>query len=44
MGEHKPGSMDITVQEKTFHGFIKFVTWGAVVSALVLIFMALANA
>ncbi|MCA0962558.1 aa3-type cytochrome c oxidase subunit IV [Salipiger bermudensis] len=25
MAEHKLGTMDITAQEKTFHGFIKFV-------------------
>ena len=44
MAEHKPGSMDIRVQEKTFAGFIRFSTWGAIISILVLIFMALANA
>ena len=44
MSEHKPGSMDIRAQEKTFAAFIKFSTWGAVISVLVLIFMALANA
>ncbi len=25
MAEHKHGTMDITAQEQTFHGFIKFV-------------------
>ena len=44
MSEHKPGSMDIRAQEKTFASFIKFVTWGAVISILVLIVMALSNA
>jgi hypothetical protein len=44
MAEHKAGSMDITVQEKTFDGFIRMVTWGAILSVCVLIFMALANA
>lgn len=44
MAEHKPGSMDISAQEKTFHGFIRMVTWGAGISIAVLIFMALANA
>ena len=43
MSEHKHGSMDITTQEKTFVGFIKWMTWGAVVSILVLIFLALVN-
>ncbi|QYZ68979.1 aa3-type cytochrome c oxidase subunit IV [Neotabrizicola shimadae] len=44
MAEHKPGSMDIRVQEKTFAGFIRMVTWGAIIAVLVLIFLALANA
>lgn len=43
MAEHKHGSMDISVQEKTFDGFIKYVTWGAVVSVGILIFAALVN-
>jgi hypothetical protein len=43
MSEHKPGSMDIRAQEKTFAAFIKFSVWGAVLSVLVLIFMALSN-
>ena len=37
------GSMDIRAQEKTFVGFIKAVTWVCIISAAVLIFMALAN-
>lgn len=44
MAEYKHGSMDIRAQEKTFAGFIKFVTWGAVIVFAVLIFLALANA
>jgi len=44
MAEHKPGSMDIRVQEKTFDGFIRMAIWGAIISICVLIFMALANA
>ena len=43
MADHKPGSMDIRAQEKTFAGFIRFSIWGAVISIAVLIFMALAN-
>ena len=43
MAEHKHGSMDTKVQEKTFEGFIRMVTWGAGISVAVLIFMALAN-
>lgn len=41
---HEHGKMDITTQEKTFHGFIKFTIWGAAISIAILIFMALANA
>ena len=44
MAEHKSGSMDIRVQEKTFHGFIRLATWAAALSILTLIFMALVNA
>ena len=44
MADHKHGSMDTKVQEKTFAGFIRLSTWGAVISILVLIFMALTNA
>jgi competence protein ComGC len=44
MAEHKPGSMDIRAQEKTFAGFIRMVIWGMVISVLILIFMGLANA
>jgi len=44
MAEHKAGSMDIRVQEKTFAGFVRFVTWAVVLIIAVLIFMALVNA
>ena len=44
MAEHKPGSMDIRAQEKTYAGFIKMATWGAIITVVVLIVMALANA
>jgi Ni,Fe-hydrogenase I cytochrome b subunit len=44
MADHKQGSMDIRVQEKTFEGFIRMAIWGAGISIAVLIFMALANA
>ncbi|MFN7222508.1 MAG: aa3-type cytochrome c oxidase subunit IV [Paracoccaceae bacterium] len=44
VAEHKQGSMNISVQEKTFAGFIRMVTWGAAISIGVLIFLALANA
>ncbi|KPP86707.1 MAG: Bacterial aa3 type cytochrome c oxidase subunit IV [Rhodobacteraceae bacterium HLUCCO07] len=44
MSEHKHGEMDITVQEKTFEGFVKFMTWSAVAIILLLLFIALVNA
>lgn len=44
MAEYKPGSMDIREQEKTFAGFMKMVIWGAVLVAVVLVILALANA
>ena len=43
MAEHKHGEMDISVQEKTFDGFMKWVTWTAVGSIALLIFIALVN-
>lgn len=43
MSEHKHGSMDIGVQEKTFEGFMSYVTKTAIVCILVLVFMALVN-
>ena len=43
MAEHKQGSMDISVQEKTFAGFIRMVTRGAGIAIGILIFMALVN-
>lgn len=43
MADFKPGEMDITVQEKTFDGFIKFTTYSVYVIIAVLVFMALVN-
>lgn len=43
MAGHEHGRMDTTTQEKTFDGFIRMVTWGAVISIGVLIFIGLAN-
>jgi Ni,Fe-hydrogenase I cytochrome b subunit len=42
--EHKPGSMDIREQEKTFNGFIRMSIWVVAISIGVLIFLGLANA
>jgi hypothetical protein len=44
MAEHKHGSMDIRVQEKTFAGFMRFTVWVVGVVIAILIFMALVNA
>jgi Ni,Fe-hydrogenase I cytochrome b subunit len=43
MAEHKHGTMNTDVHEKTFNGFIRLSIWGAVISILVLVFLALAN-
>ncbi|MCL4159784.1 UNVERIFIED_CONTAM: hypothetical protein GTU68_064327 [Idotea baltica] len=43
MADHKHGEMDITVQEKTFDGFMSMVTKGAIICILLLIFVALVN-
>ncbi|EAQ27252.1 MULTISPECIES: aa3-type cytochrome c oxidase subunit IV [unclassified Roseovarius] len=43
MAEHKHGDMNIDVQEKTFDGFIKWVTYTAVVCIAVLLFIAAVN-
>jgi hypothetical protein len=44
MAEHKHGSMDATVQEKTFGGFVTFVTRAVIVILLLVVLMALLNA
>ncbi|AML51215.1 MULTISPECIES: aa3-type cytochrome c oxidase subunit IV [Falsihalocynthiibacter] len=43
MAEHKHGEADVEVQENTFAGFIKLVTWGGGISIGILIFLALFN-
>lgn len=43
MADHKQGEMDITVQKKTYEGFIKAAAWVAGTAIFVLIFMALVN-
>lgn len=43
MAEHKPGSMDISEQEKTFSGFLRACVWVVGVSIAILIFLALVN-
>jgi Ni,Fe-hydrogenase I cytochrome b subunit len=44
MAEHKHGSMNTKVQEKTFEGFIRMSVWVAGIAIGILIFMALVNA
>mgnify|MGYP002079141988 CR=1 FL=1 len=41
---HQHGSMDIRVQERTFAGFVRWITWSVVVILFVLILLALSNA
>ncbi|MBC7180499.1 MAG: aa3-type cytochrome c oxidase subunit IV [Roseovarius sp.] len=43
MAEHKHGEMNIDVQEKTFDGFIKWVTYVAVACIALLLFIAAVN-
>jgi len=45
MGEqkHEHGKMDISTQEKTFEGFIRFWIWVFGTSVGILIFLALFN-
>jgi len=43
MAEHKHGSMDTSVHEKTFEGFIKVAIRVAVFSIGVLLFLAIFN-
>jgi hypothetical protein len=41
MSEHKHGEMDISVQEQSFEGFMKWSSRVAVFSILVLVFLAI---
>ncbi|NVK46980.1 MAG: aa3-type cytochrome c oxidase subunit IV [Rhodobacteraceae bacterium] len=43
MSDHKHGEMDISVQEKTFDGFIKWSIGVATASIIVLIIAAVFN-
>ncbi|GGG68315.1 hypothetical protein GCM10011415_14390 [Salipiger pallidus] len=43
MAEHKQGSMDITAQEKTFEGFIKFTVRTVVVILVLVVLLAIWN-
>lgn len=41
MAEHKHGEMDIKVQEDTFDGFMRFVTWSVVAILVLVVLMAI---
>ena len=44
MAEHKHGTMNINAQEKTFDGFISFVTNSVIVILIAVVFLALVGA
>ena len=41
MADHKHGEMDITAQEKTFAGFMKWTNWSVAIILLIIIGMAI---
>ena len=41
--DHHHGEMDISVQEKTFEGFVKWSMWVAIGSIALLLFIAAVN-
>jgi len=41
MADHEHGSMDTTSQQKTFDGFMSFVTKSVIVILAILVFMAI---
>lgn len=41
MADHEHGSMDSSTQEKTFDGFMSFVTKTVIVILAILVFMAI---
>lgn len=43
MAEHKHGEASTEVQEATYAGFIKMVSWGAGIAIGILIFLAIFN-
>ena len=43
MSDYKHGEMDTSVQEKTFNGFLRMVTKGAIICIVILIFAGLVN-
>ncbi|KMW58554.1 hypothetical protein AIOL_003531 [Candidatus Rhodobacter oscarellae] len=43
MAEHKHGEMDVSVQEKTFAGFINWVTRASIGIIIFLVLLAMIN-
>lgn len=43
MAEHEHGKMNIEVQEKTFEGFIKWSSYGAIGAIIALVLIAFIN-
>ncbi|MBL4872536.1 MAG: aa3-type cytochrome c oxidase subunit IV [Rhodobacteraceae bacterium] len=43
MSDHQHGSMDIVVQEKTYHGFLKLGKWTAIITIGILVFLAITS-
>ena len=43
MADHKHGEMDITVQEKTFEGFMTFTVRATIIILVSLVLLALIN-
>lgn len=41
MAEYKHGDMDIKGNEKSFDGFVKWVTWSVIVILVLLVLMAI---
>lgn len=42
--DHEHGKMDITVQEQTFAGFVKFTTYTVVIILIAVVLLAMINA
>lgn len=43
MAEHKQGEMDIAEQERTFEGFVNWVTRGSIGIVIFLVLLAMIN-
>ncbi len=43
MAEHEPGKMDITEQERTFEGFVRWTIRTVIVIIVALILLAIVN-